>query len=660
MAEAPPATLPRLLLDNAARRPGRTAMREKDRGIWQSWTWRRSLDEVRDFALGLAALGFRRGDRLSVIGDNRPRLYWAQLAAQALGGVAVPVYQDSIARELAYVWRHAEVSVIVAEDQEQVDKVLALREDLPALRHVVYDDPRGLGPYRAAGLAAFPEVQGLGRRFGAEHPGYFEAEVERGSPDDVAMICYTSGTTGPPKGAMLTHANLVAAGRAFAQAEGIREDDESLAYLPMAWIGDVTYNLVQSLVAGFPASCPESPETVQRDLRELGPTIFLAPPRIWENMLTTVLVKAADATWLKRRVFERFRAVAERAEILRAEGRPVPPGLRLARALGEVLVYGPVRDQLGLRRVRRAYTGGAPLGPDTFRFFRAFGVNLKQVYGSTETSAVVSVQPDAESDPVTVGRPCPGVEVRIADRGEVLVRSPGVFRGYFKAEEATREVVDAGGWFHTGDAGFIDPRGHLVIIDRARDVGALADGTPFAPQFIENKLKYSPYVREAVAFGHGRPFVAAMIAIDAGTVGAWAERRGLPYTSYADLAQKPEVRALIRDEVRRCNATLPEPGRVRRFLLLTKDLDADDAEVTRTRKVRRRHVAEKYAAVVDALYGARDEVAIATAITYEDGRQATIQSRAAIEDVEAPAAGASAGAAPSASRPAPAGFPGHA
>jgi long-chain acyl-CoA synthetase len=387
---------------------------------------------------------------------------------------------------------------------------------------------------------------------------------------------------------------------------------------------------VLSLTVGFCCNCPESPETVQRDLRELGPTIVLAPPRIWENMLTAVQVRAADAPPLKRRVFETFRTVAEQAEIRRADGARVSPALRAACALGEFLVYGPVRDQLGLRRARWAYTGGAPLGPDTFRFFRAFGVNLKQVYGSTEVSALVSIQPDAEANPTTVGRPCPGIEVRIADRGEVLIRSAGVFKGYYKADDATREVIDADGWFHTGDAGFLDPLGHLVIIDRARDVGALADGTPFAPQFIENKLKYSPFVREAVAFGHDRPFVTAMIAIDLGTVGNWAERRGLAYTSFMDLSQKPEVRRLIGEEIARCNQTLPEALRVRRFLLLTKDLDADDAEMTRTRKVRRRHVAEKYARVVEAFYGGRDEVEMATTITYEDGRQAVIQSRVVV------------------------------
>jgi long-chain acyl-CoA synthetase len=434
---------------------------------------------------------------------------------------------------------------------------------------------------------------------------------------------------------MLTHRNAIETARVFVQTEDVRPEDEWLCYLPMAWVGDSIYSTVLSLLVGFACNCPESPETVQRDLRELGPTIVLAPPRIWENMLTGVQVRAADATPLKRWVFERFRAAAERAETLRADARPVPLGLRLARAVGEVLVYRPVRDQLGLAQARWAYTGGAPLGPDTFRFFRAFGINLKQVYGSTEVSALVSIQPDHEANPVTVGRPCPGIEVRIADRGEVLIRSAGVFKGYFKAEQATREVIDPEGWFHTGDAGFLDPRGHLVIIDRAKDVGTLADGTPFAPQFIENKLKFSPSIREAVAVGHERPFVAAMIAIDPGTVGSWAERRGLPYTSYTDLSQKAEVRALIREEIAKCNATLPAATRIRRFLLLTKDLDPDDAEITRTRKLRRGYIGEKYAAFIEAFYAEQDEVEVATTVTYEDGRQAVIQSRVRLENVDA-------------------------
>ena len=476
MAEV--ATLPRLLLRNARDLRDRPAIREKDRGIWQSWTWRQYHDHVRDLALGLAALGFDRGHRLSVIGDNRPRLYWAQVAAQALGGVSVPVYQDSIAKELAFVWNHADVSVIVAEDQEQVDKVVTLRDQLPHLRWVIYDDPRGMFHYKYDWLLSFAELQERGREYARAHPGAFEAEIEQGAADDVAFICYTSGTTGSPKGAMLTHANALATAAMAVAAEDIRVDDDYLAYLPMAWVGDAFYTLILSLYVGFTCNCPESPETVQRDLRELGPTLVLAPPRIWENMLTAVQVRAADAPALKRRVFETFRASAERAEILRADGKPVPLGLRLACALGEFFVYGPVRDQLGLRRARWALTGGAPLGPDTFRFFRSIGVNLKQVYGSTETTGLVSLQPSTEANPTTAGRPCPGIEVRIGDRGEVLVKGAGIFQGYLKNDEATREVIDPEGWFHTGDAGFLDPRGHLVIIDRAKDVGALADGTP--------------------------------------------------------------------------------------------------------------------------------------------------------------------------------------
>jgi long-chain acyl-CoA synthetase len=627
-------TLPRLLQRNARDFCDRPAIREKDRGIWQSWTWREYHDQVRDLALGLASLGLKRGDRLSVIGDNRPRLYAAQLAVQCLGGVSVAVYQDSIAKELAYVWNHAEVGVIVTEDQEQVDKVIGLRPELPALRVVIYDDPRGMLAYHHEWLKSFQDVQEAGRRFGAEHPGYFEAEIDKGKADDVAIVCYTSGTTGDPKGAMITHANAIGVAEIFCRQEGVVPEDTSLAYLPMAWAGDAVYTLFASLVAGFCTNCPESPETVQRDLRELGPTTVLAPPRIWENMLTGIQVRAADATPLKRHTFNYFRSVAERAEILRSDGKPVPAGLRLATALGEFFVYGPVRDQLGLGQAKWALTGGAPLGPDTFRFFRSIGVNLKQVYGSTETSGLVSLQPDTEANPTSAGRPVPGIEVKIADRGEVLVRGCSVFKGYLKNEDATREVLDPEGWFHTGDAGFIDPRGHLVIIDRAKDVGAMADGTPFAPQFIENKLKFSPFIREAVAFGHERPFVAVMVAIDLGTAGNWAERHGLAYTSYMDLSQKPEIRELIRDEIRKCNQTLLEATKIRRFILLTKDLEADDAEMTRTRKVRRRFVTEKYAPVVDAFYAGGSQVDLTTTITYEDGRQAAIQSRVSIEDAE--------------------------
>ena len=629
------ATFPRLLLHHGATRGTSPAMREKTMGIWRTMSWADYRALVHDFALGLAALGFRRGDALAVIGDNRPCLYAAMLAAQSLGGTPVPLYQDGNASELHYVIEHAGASVVVAEDQEQVDKMLTIRTSLPSLSLIVYADPRGMFHYRDDGLRSYQAVEQLGREYARTHPGHFEAEVEKGRADDIALLAYTSGTTGRPKGASLTHTSLISSARAFAECVDLRATDDWLAYLPMAWVGDVAYSFAAQLVTGFAVNCPESPETVQRDLRELGPSAFLAAPRVWENILTQLEVRAADASPLKRRAFEYFRDRAIEAELLRGDGKPLPAGLRFARALGEWLVYGPVRDQLGLRRARWCLTGGAPLGPDSFRFFRAFGINLKQVYGSTEVSGFACVQPDEAANPNTVGPPGPGIEVRIADGGEVLLRGKNVFSGYHKQDEATRATVDAEGWFHTGDAGFIDPQGHLVIIDRAKDVGKLGDGTAFAPQFIENKLKFSPFIGEAIAFGNGRDRVTAMIAISLASVGNWAERKGLAYTSYQDLSQKPEVRALIREEIAKCNGTLQSTTRISRFLLLAKDFDADDAEITRTRKLRRSAINEKYAAVIEALYDGAREAEISSEVTYEDGQRATVRARVAIEDMEA-------------------------
>jgi long-chain acyl-CoA synthetase len=630
---AAPDTLPRLLRRNAVAMAGRPAIREKTRGIWQTFTWAEYERQVRDFALGLAAHGFRRGDKLAVIGDNRPRLYSAQLAALCLGGIAVPMYQDAIASEMAYVLNHAEIRVVVAEDQEQVDKILSLRARLPDLDLIVYDDPRGMRHYPGTDLEAFDRVQEVGREFAASHPGYLENEIDAGAPEGTALLTYTSGTTGNPKGVMLSHANLLAAAAGFVAAEDIRPTDNILSYLPMAWIGESLFSLVLTLLVGFTCNCPERPETVQRDLRELGPSVALAPPRIWENMLTQLRVRAADASWIKRRTFETFRRLAERVEVVHGAGERPSLVQRIGLMIGEILVYGPVRDQLGLRRTRWAYTGGAPLGPDTYSFFRGFGINLKQVWGSTELSGLAALQRDGEADPDTVGPAIPGSEIRIAASGEVLVRSGAVFQGYYKEPEATRAAVDAEGWFRTGDCGYVDGRGHLVVVDRAHDVGKLADGTPFAPQFIENKLKFSPYIAEAVAFGDERPFVAAMIAIDLGTVGNWAERRNLAYTSFQDLSAKPEIRRLVADEIARCNAALPAAARIRRFLLLSKEFDADDNEITRTRKVRRRFIAEKYAAAVEAFYGGGDAVELATEITYEDGRKGRVEAKMAIDTI---------------------------
>jgi long-chain acyl-CoA synthetase len=626
-------TLPKLLQRNAEESPKAPGIREKTRGVWRTLDWQAYRDRVRDFALGLAALGFKRGDKLSVVGDNRPQLYIAQLASQVLSGMSVPVYQDSIASELVYVLNHAETSVIVAEDQEQVDKALSLKDQLPNLRWIIYDDPRGLWSYDDPMLRSVEAVLELGRAHGAANPDLYAAALADGGPDDIAMIAYTSGTTGSPKGAMLSHRNMIAAAEAFIEVNHVRPGDNWLSYLPMAWVGDAAFSLGMALVGKLVANCPEGPESVQRDLRELGPNAMLAPPRIWENMLTIMQVKGGDATPMKRAVFGYFRGLAERCELKRTDGKPLNLLERLGLAAGEFLVYGPVRDQLGLRNARWCYTGGAPLGPDTYRFFRSFGINLKQVYGATEASALIACQSDAEANPNTVGRPIPRIDVRIDDNGEVMLKGPNVFLGYFKQDDITRETLTGEGWLKTGDAGFFDKQGQLVIIDRAKDVGKLTDGSAFAPQFIENKLKFSPFIREAVAFGHDQPMVVAMIAIDMQTAGTWAESKGLAYTSFMDLSRKAEVAGLVRAEIAKANATLPDVQQVKRFLLLNKELEADDAEMTRTRKVRRKFVAEKYAGVIEAFYSGGQQVQVTMEITFEDGRKSSITSDIAIHDM---------------------------
>jgi len=628
-------TLPKLLQRNAEESPGAAGIREKTRGVWQTCDWATYRDRVRDFALGLASMGFARGDKLSVVGDNRPQLYMAQLASQALGGISVPVYQDSIASELVYVLNHAETAVIVAEDQEQVDKALSLKDKLPKLRWIVFDDPRGLWAYDDPMLRSFAAVLKAGNAHGTANPALYAAELAKGAADDIAMIAYTSGTTGSPKGVMLSHRNMIAAAESFIEVNHTKPGDNWLSYLPMAWVGDAAFSLGMALAGKLVANCPESPESVQRDLRELGPNAMLAPPRIWENMLTTMQVKGGDASPSKRAIFEHFRALAERCELKRTDGKSLTIGERLGLMLGEVFVYGPVRDQLGLRNARWCYTGGAPLGPDTYRFFRSFGINLKQVYGATEASALIACQSDAEANPNTVGRPMPRIDIKIDDNGEVMLKGPNVFVGYFKQDEVTRETL-VDGWLRTGDAGFFDKQGQLVIIDRAKDVGKLTDGSAFAPQFIENKLKFSPFIREAVAFGHGQPMVVAMIAIDMQTVGTWAEKQGLAYTSFMDLSRKPEVAGLIAEEIAKANASLPDVQQVKRFLLLNKELEADDAEMTRTRKVRRKFVAEKYAPVIDGFYNGGSTVQVTMEITFEDGRKSSISSDIAIHDLARP------------------------
>jgi len=632
-------TFPKLVKVNAERFPRKVAIREKDYGIWQSYTWREYFEQSRLIALGLASLGFARGDKVAIVGDNRPQLYWAVMATQALGGVPVPLYQDSGEKEMAYIVEHAEARFAVVEDQEQVDKLLHVKAQCPRLEHIVYDDARGLRSYPEPFLASLAALQDRGRQFAEAHPGCFEAEMAKGRAEDTAIICYTSGTTGTPKGAMLSHRNLIVTARNAVAFEGLGADEEILSYLPMAWVGDHVFSYAQSIVTGFTANCPESAATVLQDLKEIGPTYFFAPPRIWESLLTTVMLRIEDCAWPKRTMAQFFLALAQEIERHRLSDQPAPLWRRLLYLIGRLLVYAPLRDNLGMRRVRRAYTAGEAIGPEIFLFFRSLGVNVKQLYGMTEASVFVTIQKDGDVRLDTVGTPVPEVEIRISTEGEVLYRSPGVFQGYYRNPEATRQTLEAG-WLRSGDAGFLDAGGHLKIIDRAKDVTRLTDGTIFPPKYLENKLKFSPYVKEAVCIGQARSFVTALVNIDLSAVGNWAERRNIAYTSYTDLSQKPEVYELIRGEVARVNRSLLEDellraAQIRRFLILHKELDPDDEEITRTRKIRRSYIAKKYEALIEALYGKADHVQVEAQVTYEDGRTGTIRADVRIEDVEA-------------------------
>jgi long-chain acyl-CoA synthetase len=630
-------TFPRLLLNHARVRADRPAMREKDLGIWQTWTWAQVADEVRAIACGLAELGFRRGDNLAIIGDNRPRLYWSMCAAQCLGGVPVPMYQDAVAQEMEFVLQDSEIRFAVVEDQEQVDKLLEIRQRCPRIEHIFYDDPRGMRHYRETSLQSLDEVQEMGRIHDRNQPQFLDAEIAKGRTGDTAIMLYTSGTTGKPKGVCQTHAAFIAAATGGAGFDRLGPQDDVLSYLPMAWVGDHLFSYAQALVTGFTINCPESGDTVMTDLREIGPTYYFAPPRVFENLLTQVMIRMEDAGAIKRAMFRYFMEVARRcgAEIL--DGKPVSATDRALYAVGKVLVYGPLKNVLGMSRIRVAYTAGAAIGPDLFRFYRSIGVNLKQLYGQTETCAYVCLQPDGQIKLDSVGKPAPGVELKIADNGEVMVRGPMLLKEYYKRPDATAESIDAQGYLHTGDAGFFDEDGHLKIIDRAKDVGKLANGAVFAPNYIENKLKFFPHIKEAVAFGHDRDRVCAFINIDMGAVGNWAERRGLAYSGYTDLAQKAEVYELIQECVEKVNADLVHDvlladSQVHRFLILHKELDPDDDELTRTRKVRRGFVAEKYALLVDALYGGKSSQYIETQVRFEDGRTGKVAADLVIRD----------------------------
>jgi len=632
-------TFPRLLLEHAKVRPDAPALREKVYGIWQTLTWAELAALVKRIAGGLAEAGLARGEHVVVVGENRPRLYAAMLAAQSLGGIPVPLYQDAAAAEFVFPLQNAEVRFAIVEDQEQVDKMLEVRAQCPLLARIWYDDPRGLRNYSEPGLASLDSLIEAGTAYERSHPGFFDAALAAGSPHDVAAMFFTSGTTGNPKGVVHTHFTLLDRAAAGARFDKLTDKEEVLAYLPPAWIGQNIFSYAQWLATGYVVNCPESASTVMIDLKEIGPTYYFAPPRVFEGLLTSVMIRMEDAGAVKRWLFRRFMDVARRVGPAIMDGKPVSWADRLRYRLGDVFVYGPLRNTLGFSRVRVAYTAGEAIGPDLFTFYRSIGINLKQLYGSTETAVFVCLQPDHEAKADTVGIPIEGVEIKLEESGEILVRSPGLLREYYKNPQATAEVKTGDGWYRTGDAGFLDAGGHLKIIDRAKDVGRMADGSMFAPKYIENKLKFFPHIKEAVAFGDRRDKVCAFINIDFEAVGNWAEKRNLPYAGYTDLSQKPEVYELVRECVEKVNADLAADeklagSQISRFLILHKELDADDGELTRTRKVRRGHIGDKYQVLVDALYGGKSKQFIETQVKFEDGRTGTVSATLKIVDVK--------------------------
>ena len=638
-------TFPKLLMHHAQARGERPAIREKDLGIWQTWTWREFADEVRALAAALAEEGLKRGEHIAIVGDNRPRVYAAMSAAQCLGAVPVPLYQDSVAAEMAFPLQNAEIVHAVVEDQEQVDKLLEILPKCPTLRRIYYDDPRGMRHYAQPQLVSYAKLMEAGRAALARDPAFVDAEIAKGRASDPAAMFFTSGTTGVPKGVVHTHASLIGPSRTAAELEKLGEDDVILAYLPPAWIGQNIFSCAQAFVTGYCICCPEAPETVMTDMREIGPTYYFAPPRVLEALLTQVSIRIQDLWWGGRKAYDFFMQVANRAGGAILDGRSVPLKDRLLYLLGEIFLYGPLRNVLGMSRVRVAYTAGEAIGPDLFRFYRSIGINLKQLYGSTETAVFVCIQPNGQVRADTVGPAVPGVELKFSPQRELLIRSPGLFTEYYKNPQATADAKDADGFFRTGDAGFFAADGHVKIIDRVKDVGALSEGTLFAPKYLENKLKFFPYIKEAVCFGHARDKVCAFINIDPEAIGNWAEKRNMPYSGYTDLASRDEVYDLVRECIERVNADLSREAeiansQIHRFLILHKELDADDEELTRTRKVRRGFVGEKYAALVDALYAGRQAVHVEAKVRYEDGRTGTFSADLKIRDAKtfAPAA----------------------
>ncbi|MEP5631044.1 MAG: AMP-binding protein [Tateyamaria sp.] len=633
-------SVPALLHRNATQFADAPAYREKEFGIWQSWSWSQTRDEIEALALGLIDLGVSEGDFIAVIGRNRPTLYWSMMAAQMCGAIPVPLYQDAAAEEMAYTLGHCGARFVIAGDQEQVDKVIEVSPDLPQFERIVYLDPRGLRKYDHAKLHQYAQVQDTGRAKRAELAPEMERRIAKLGYDSTCVMLYTSGTTGKPKGVVLSNRNVIETSKSSSKFDGLRQSDDILAYLPMAWVGDFIFSVGQALWTGFCTNCPESAETMHVDLREIGPTYYFAPPRVFENELTNVMIRMEDAGKFKRRMFHYFMDHARKVGPDMLDGNDVGFMDRLKYKLGDLMVFGPLKNTLGFTRVRVGYTAGEAIGPEIFDFYRSLGINLKQLYGQTEATVFITAQPDGQVRSDTVGVQCPGVELKIADNGEVFYRSPGVFVEYYKNPESTADTKDAEGWVATGDAGFIEEdTGHLRIIDRAKDVGKTASGALFAPKYVENKLKFFPNILETVVFGNDRDECTAFINIDLNAVGNWAERNNIGYASYQELAQHPEVLATIKSHVEEVNTSVAQDEmlsscQVYRFVVLHKQLDADDGELTRTLKVRRRIIEEKYADIIDALYDGSDEVSTTTEVTYEDGRKGSISATLLIQSAK--------------------------
>jgi long-chain acyl-CoA synthetase len=635
-----PQSVPALLHRNAKQFANAPAYREKEYGIWQSWTWAQTRDEVEALALGLLELGANEGDFIAIIGRNRPYLYWAMMAAEMVGAVPVPLYQDANAEEMAYVLDHCGARFVIAGDQEQVDKVLDVQDQLTQFERMIYLDPRGLRKYDHAALDQYSAVQDMGRKARDTHIKELEARQAKLDYDSTGVMLYTSGTTGKPKGVVLSNRNIIETAKSSSAFDKLRQTDDILAYLPMAWVGDFIFSVGQALWTGFCTNCPESADTMHVDLREIGPTYYFAPPRVFETQLTSVMIRMEDASRFKKWLFDKFMAHARKVGPAILDGKSVGAMDRAKYALGELMIYGPLKNTLGLSRVRVGYTAGEAIGPEIFDFYRSLGINLKQLYGQTEATVFITAQPDGEVRSDTVGVTCPGVELKIAENGEVFYRSPGVFVEYYKNPESTADTKDAEGWVATGDAGFIEEgTGHLRIIDRAKDVGKMANGSLFAPKYVENKLKFFPNILEAVVFGNGRDECTAFINIDLTAVGNWAERNNIGYASYQELARHPQVMDTIQSHVEVVNASIAEDEmlsgcQVHRFVVLHKELDADDGELTRTRKVRRKVIGEKFDDIITALYDGSPSVSTVTEVTYEDGRKGSISATLEVRDAK--------------------------